>query len=311
MLDDATLAGLNGLTAEQVTAVSELIRDDAVRKLFATLSATRILELQTGLTTARLEALAAELPAATLDQLFTDFGPTRLAALTDTLTARGVHSIAAAAGNDGLELIERITVLQASGKLQGLDDWVAFSITGSNKTGADLANTLAELTEAERLAKSSPAGDVVVIGQDTQTGGRSIDLAVTTAGGTPTREVEVTTIQGKVTRASQFTDGVTHALDKVGSSPTGTVEATIQCEFAASEPLGSGANTRVITADGRWEILDPTGTVRARGDFLAELATTLTNDKRFAPITRVNITTPAGVLIATIEQQAGTFVVIR
>ena len=274
------------------------------------LDAKRVVELQHGLSKLRVDALVAEMRPAILDRLYKDFGAHRLAVLTDTLTPRGVNSVVDALGNPGLELVERIHVLEAGGRVQGLADWVAYSVTRMNKRGGDLANTLGELTEAERLAKSGESREVIVVGRDAHGGGRSsIDLAVKDPSGAIVREIDVTTIQAPVTRASQFNEGVTHALDKVGSSANGTVESTIQCRFAASEALPP--NIRLIKPDGTWEIVDAAGVARRSGDMLEELAATLTRDARFSPVTRVNITTDGATLVGRVERHGSKFTVVR
>jgi hypothetical protein len=299
----------DGLKGSDIAALSSL-EESTLRTLLLELDAKRVVELQRGLSKLRVDALVAEMQPAILDRLYKDLGAARLALLTDTLTPRGVNSVFSALGNPGLELVERIHVLEAGGRVQGLADWVAFSITRMNKRGADLANTLGELTEAERLAKSGASREAVVVGRDAHGGGRpSIDLAVKDSAGAIVREIDVTTIQAPVTRASQFNEGVTHALDKVGSSANGAVESTIQCRFATSEALPP--NVRIIKPDGTWEIVDATGAARRRGDMLEELAATMSKDARFSPVTRVNITTDGGTLVGRVERQGSKFTVVR
>jgi hypothetical protein len=308
MLRNLTVEALNGLqdvNARQARRLLTDVGDDAlVNALAPHLGGARLRGLIDAGSVADVRAVSAAI------------GAERLRGLHDAVTARGVMSLYQDAGVDSLRLAERVMAHERAGTVRGLDDWVDFTFTQMNKRGQDLLNVLTELREAERLVPTLGNGQYVNLGGDARAaalpgGGRapSIDITVEGPGGV-LRNIELTTIQAPVTSAADFNDGLRHILDKAGTAPSGTIEATISAEFPPVQPLGP--NRRVTQPDGTWRIEDAAGTVRRTGDYLQGVADTMNGDlPRYSAIDQVNIVDRNGNLVGTIAEDGGTFQVTR
>jgi Domain of unknown function (DUF4157) len=138
--------------------------------------------------------------------------------------------------------LEKILPLVKSGKITGLENWLAFS---GKKVGDDAARTAGELREAARQSMENPSATVDVGGdakgpKDPAKLGESLksfDLTID-KGGETQRSVEVGSIEKPVKSGADMVSGVGHAAEKVagrnaaGSPIPGKHDATIQVSLA-------------------------------------------------------------------------------
>jgi hypothetical protein len=141
--------------------------------------------------------------------------------------------------------LERILPLVKSGRISGLDEWLAFS---ARKIDADASRTVGELREAARQVSEHP-GARVDIGGDARAPLNpakptetlpSFDIAVN-QGGKVSSSVEVGTIDLPVKSGTDLIPGVGHAADKVAERSVAgkpiegqRKEATIRVKLAKS-----------------------------------------------------------------------------
>lgn len=132
----------------------------------------------------------------------------------------GDKTFAKLAGNaNTLAELEKILPLVKSGRITGLEEWLAFS---GKKVGADAVRTAGELREAARQAGQHP-GARVDLGGDAKAPPNpakpgevlpSFDIAVKESGKTAS-SVEVGSVDSPVRSGADITPGVGHAADKV------------------------------------------------------------------------------------------------
>jgi hypothetical protein len=141
-----------------------------------------------------------------------------------------------------------------SGRIVGLEDWLKF---GATKTGDDAARVSAELREARRLAKEYPEHKINV-GGDAKAPGRaedspltSFDLSVEDAAGQVARSVEMTSVEGVVTKASELSSAITHAAEKAaariakGQPIPGKIESVVQVKWAEIVQKGKSGYLKI------------------------------------------------------------------
>ncbi len=139
--------------------------------------------------------------------------------------------------------LEKILPLIKSGKITGLEQWLAFS---GKKVGADAARTAGELREAARQSAENSTS-TVNIGGDAKAPANpakpketlpSFDLTIDGPGGTTQRSVEVGSVDGAVKSGAEITPGVGHAADKAaarnaaGKPVPGKNDATVRVSLA-------------------------------------------------------------------------------
>jgi hypothetical protein len=203
-----------------------------------------------------------------------------LQAVEARIQPRQLTDIFRAGGAGAVQDVHAAITLEASGRLRGLSDWIAFA---DGKVPQDLRRTLGELSEAQRLAAENPIS-VINIGGDHRAPRRmsdpsapmpSFDITVETAGGRVSRSVEVTTIDAPVSQVGDVTTGVRHAVDKVEGRARppdprdahpipGEHDVTIRMSLASGDAQLRGGRVRRIAPNGEVRIIDGDGQFRAR-----------------------------------------------
>jgi hypothetical protein len=168
-----------------------------------------------------------------------------------------------AGGPAAVQNVYAAITLEASRRLRGLSDWLAFA---DGKVPVDLRRTLGELAEAQRLAEANPRS-VINIGGDQRAPRRvsdptaampTFDITLEAMGGGISRSVEVTTVDAPVSQVGDVTPGVRHAVDKVegrGRPPDvrdthpipGDHDVTIRMTLAVGD-----TRLRIIDGDGQF-----------------------------------------------------------
>jgi hypothetical protein len=204
-------------------------------------------------------------------------------------------------------LLNLIDDVSRNPKIRGIDDWLRFSIQLQNKRGDDLLRTLEELREARRLANQVGANQVVRIGGDLNRPGRSFDIEVVDeTTGALSRSIEVTTVTG-VNSAGGIFPGIRHGIDKATGVglPGGTREVSVRVDFQRSIP--QGPNTRRVGPDGSWEITDPSGSVRATGNFVADAFIRMQRElPNLNQLDEIHVTDVAGRIIGHFRRDVAT-----
>ena len=150
--------------------------------------------------------------------------------------------------------LEATVPLVKAGRIVGLEDWLRF---GATKTGDDATRVAAELREARRLAKDYPEHKINV-GGDGKAPGRaensplaSFDLSVEDAAGNVARSVEMTSVEGVVTKASDLSSAITHAAEKAaariasGKPIPGKIESIVQVKWAEIVQKGKSGYLKI------------------------------------------------------------------
>ncbi len=266
----------------------------------------------------RLGVFVRELEAAELVAMVADLSPSRISGLERLMTTADVVKVHRAAGESGIAQIERIQAMQDAGRVRGLDDWAGFSL---QKSGDDLANTITELGEAERLAAEHP-GSIINVGGDarapTRPDGspmRSFDFTVEDPGGAVTRSVEVTSVRA-VTRAGDISPRIRHANAKIrgriadGEPIPGQYEVSVEINLSVGERGIGRGRIRRISESGDITIIYPGGREIAQGnifdDFVGHLNTPLGREVDF--VTTVD---QSGQVLAQYEKAGGAWTRIQ
>jgi hypothetical protein len=189
------------------------------------------------------------------------------------LTPEGVVRIFNASGAGGIDAVNGAITLEANGRLKGLNDWITFA---AGKAPPDLARTVGELPEAQRLAAANPTS-IINIGGDQRapvradgTAMRSFDITIENPAGAVSRSVEVTTVDAPVAQMGDVTGGVQHAIDKVvsraadGAPIPGAHDVTIRITLDVGRRPIAGGRVREISGTGEVRIIDADGAFRAR-----------------------------------------------
>jgi hypothetical protein len=249
-----------------------------------------------------------------------------LHAVEARLQPRQLVDILRAGGAAAVQDVDAAIALEASGRLRGLNDWIAFA---DGKVPVDLRRTLGELSEAQRLAAANPRS-VINIGGDQRAPRRvsdptaampTFDITVETTGGGVSRNVEVTTIDAPVSQAGDVTPGVRHAVDKVegrarppdprDANPIpGDHEVTIRMTLAVGETQLRGGRVRRIAPNGEVRIIDGDGQFRARPDnptnLYDDIATNLATISNIENLSRVTLVDQASHAVLATYERVGT-----
>ena len=149
-----------------------------------------------------------------------EVGEVQLSKLEGSISPEQISHIYKNQGKTGLRNISEIADLQAKGKVKGLEDWVDFTI---EKDGTDLGRAMGELVEAKRLSAENP-DKVINIGGDARAPTRpngdpmkSFDITIETPQGHISRSTEVTETTSQVSKKSDVTEGIKHAIEKINS----------------------------------------------------------------------------------------------
>lgn len=240
--------------------------------------------------------------------------------LLGRMTVEEIGLLHEVSGESGLRLLQRIAALEQRGKVHGLNDWIDFVFREKKKVGGDLKNTVGELHEAERLAAQTKTGELVHVGGDAKKGlnpgapqPKSFDITMQ-RGNVVTRNIEVMTLDKHVQGSSDFMPGLSHAVEKAGAATDGKIEASIRCTLKTK--VSQGGNTRLVSANGTFKIVDASGVERGTGDYLEALAKSLNtnpaNQKKYALLDQVNIIDEqTNKLIGTLVREGNQFMVRR
>ncbi|MTJ51354.1 hypothetical protein FJR38_00975 [Anabaena sp. UHCC 0253] len=270
--------------------------------------------------------LIRNLDANVLRDLTTEFGTQTIYQLIKRLKGWGFQKIVEVGGKDALNLVQDIITLEKNGKVINFDDWVKFIIE-KKKKGDDLLNVLGELKEAKRLA-SEVKQDVINIGGDARAVpdkyGKtppSFDITVEKKTGEVIRNIDVTTVKNTVENIDDFTDGITHAVDKISVKKQGTLEATIGVELPKPGYIATQSNGREkhFALNGRYTITEAVGSARivkgafeSEGDLFKDLVKYIPTRPYSKDIDRINILDKKdGTVIAIVEKINGTWTVKR
>lgn len=199
--------------------------------------------------------------------LIANFDEGTIQAFVQRLGGKGFRQVMSATGHEGLRTVLDVLELERQGRITGFDDWVSF-FNRSNAENDRLADIVGELDVAKQTALELGQGEIVNVGGDARaaagrSGGqnKSFDITVENAQtGEVARNIEVQTVDGVVSRATQLLDGVGHAVGKAISANSGTVEAAIRVQLPEPgemivQPTGKH---RYFGNNGRYvEIYDP------------------------------------------------------
>ena len=243
---------------------------------------------------------------------------------SDVLTKTGLKSIelnllddavlAKFNNPDVIRELELATSLK-TGKIKGLDNWIRFNVS---KATSELADAVVELREARRLANENP-GSVVRVAKETDAPFRpgskaermpEFDIAVESASGTIERSVEVKSVNGKVTKATDLSDGIRHAAsEKAGPRAQaklpigGELEATIEIELAVGTRK-NGKDTVEISPGGTVTRRTPTGKEISEGNIFDKFTAQIPKIKDSNLLNRATIVDRTGKVLAVYENSA-------
>jgi hypothetical protein len=193
----------------------------------------------------------------------------------------------------------------------GLEDWVQIN---SPKSAHELAEAGRELREARRLANANP-GSVVRVGREARAPIRpgtteplpEFDISIEPAAGAVQRTVEVTTVEGRVARVGDLTNGVRHAADKVaerlreGVPIPGAHDVIIEAELAVGR-RAVGPGTIEILPDGRTNLITGDGRVLPQGNLLDRFEDNLSTIQNNALLDQITLVDRAGHPFATYDR---------
>ncbi|AEI68396.1 hypothetical protein LILAB_32575 [Corallococcus macrosporus] len=277
----ANLAAAVGVQGLETLAILEA---STLRRLLAGLPPRSVLQLVTtlprevlerlvsgGMAPARIAHLAGALPPDVLNRLAFELTALELDRVVNELGEALVSRMGIPGGLTSAELTELADVVartRAIPNIQGMDDWLTFE---ARHGPAHARDAIAELREAQRLARESP-GSIVNIGGDENPPMRnptdpmrSFDINMEDAATGAERNIEVTTARGTpntptegyVTDSPDLTAGVQHAGDKAASRIAdgrpigGDREAVIRVRFYQGQTqVGRGGRGGTITYDG-------------------------------------------------------------
>jgi len=291
MLDDAALHSLKGVAQPELNKLGRAIREEpAIMNLVkAEQRLPRILLLMRdgGADDLRFAIMRANAHEAGVNVTDSQRLATALAAASVPSTIAigiGKDFLARFVDPAALNELENIAKLQSSGRIKGLDDWIAF---GAKKATTDLANVIFELREAQRQAASNPKS-VVHIGRD---GGapvrangqqmQSFDQTVETPKGAVERSVEITTIAIPLMNDADLSPALEHGIDKIRGRITdkapipGEHHLTIYSEL--SKPTTTKKGTQVIGLDGSRVLHTKNGLKIDQGNLFEHMAAHITS----------------------------------
>jgi hypothetical protein len=250
MLDDATLRNLKGVADHDLTKLGRAIREEpaVINLVSAEQRLSKILPLMKSggaedlrFAILRANAHEAGVAVANTERLVTFLRDAAVPAeRVATWEARTFAKLAS--DPNTLTELEKILPLVKSGKITGLEDWLAFS---GKKSGADAARTAGELREATRQSAANPSARINIGGDATAPANptipsetlQSFDMTVDQQGKTLS-SVEVSSVGAPVKSGNDMRAGVRHAAEKVASRDAagtpipGKREATIQITLA-------------------------------------------------------------------------------
>lgn len=262
LLDDQALQGLKQADAKQLNRLASMLRDDpsALARLGGRADLLDALKLARG-----NKALDLELAFLQLRLKTKGVGDVEAERLITALREAGVTparipgypetALAKIADPAVLPQLESVGKLQKSGRIKGLDDWIAAAKTGATDPG-ELA---LELREAIRQTQAKP-DKIIHIGGDhrapirkgTSESMRSFDLTSESRRGKVFDSVEVTGLDDPIYRAPQIRKPIEHAADKVvdriaGKEPIpGTHEVTVLVELGPPTTKGAKHGSKTI-----------------------------------------------------------------
>ncbi|MCE9668359.1 DUF4157 domain-containing protein [Myxococcus stipitatus] len=278
------LANLAAAVGVQGLETLATIEASTLRRLLAGLPPQSVVQLVTtvprevlerlvagGMAPARIAHLAGTLPPEVLNRLAFELTALELDRVVNELGEAVVSKMGIPGGLTSVELTELADVVaqtRAMPNIQGMNDWLTFE---AKHGPAHARDAIAELREAQRLARESP-GAIVTIGGDENAPMRnatdpmrSFDINVKDVATGAERNVEVTTARGTpntptegyVTDSPDLTAGVQHAGDKAqsriadGKPIAGDREAVIRVRFyQGQQQVGRGGRGGTITYDG-------------------------------------------------------------
>jgi hypothetical protein len=330
MLDDATLHGLKGVAEPELTKLGRAIREEpAVMNLVKAehrLPKILLLMKDGGADDLRFAILRANaheagVAAANTERLVNIVRAAGISA--DTVTAWGAKVFARlAADPNTLTELERILPLVNSGRITGLDNWLAFS---GKKIGDDAARTAGEMREAARQATVNPKAQVD-IGSDFHAPRnpakpeeqlQSFDMEVK-QGGTTLRSVEVGTAgraDGLVKSGTDMGSGVGHAIDKIvsrnaaGKPIPGKHEASVRITLAKTWDQKAGGVVEISPNGDRARVTRQNPPVRkTMPNIFDEFTDKIADNPMHGLLDRINIVdASSGKLLAQYENVGGTW----
>ena len=316
------LADLVAVVGPQGLEAMSQVEAATLQHMLAGLPPQRVVQLVQTLPAQVLNRLAGQMTAAELDRAVTELGPALVArmGIADGLTGAELNHLA-----------DVVAQTRAMPNVQGLNEWLQFE---AGQDAAHARNAIAELLEAQRLARGDPAA-VVTIGdanppmRNATDPMQSFDMTVQSPETGSVRSVEVTTArgaadgpaQGQVTRTAELSAGVQHAADKAATriadaAPIpGDREAVIRVRFyRGDEVVGRGGRGGTITYNGAggYSHQPPHAAARPRvGNILADFQGDLPIIRNSNLLERVRLVNDAGAVIAEFERQGGVWVRIR
>ena len=330
MLDDSALHGLKGVADPELAKLGRAIREEpAIMNLVkAEHRLPKILLLMKDggaddlrFAIMRANAHEAGVAAANTERLVQVLRTAGISA--DAATAWGLKAFARLATDaNTLAELEKILPLVKSGKITGLEYWLAFS---GKKIGDDAARTAGELREAARQAAVNPHAQID-IGSDshaprnpTRPGEplQSFDMEVK-QGGSTLRSVEVGTAggpDGLVKSGTDIGSGVGHAVDKVvsrsaaGKPIPGKHEATIRITLAKRWDQRAAGVVEISPNGDRARVTRQQPPVRkTMSNIFDEFTNTISDNPMHELLDRVNLVdASSGTLLAQYENVNGTW----
>lgn len=210
--------------------------------------------------------------------------------------------------------LEHVVQQQRAGKIQGLEDWLAF---GAKKTDADLSNVVVELREAQRQSLNHTTR-IVRVGGDAHAPRRvdgsrmqSFDQTVETPRGSVEKSVEITTIAEPLRNSADLAAAVHHGTDKVKSriadrAPiAGDRHLSIYAELA--KPRMAKGGTQTIESDGKRLLRTKHGRAVDQGNLFEQMAKHLDADRDSHLLDEITlIDRQTGVVIVTFRRAPST-----
>ncbi len=242
----------------------------------------------------------------------------------EAATTWGSKTFSNLAGNaNTLAELEKILPLVKTGKVTGLQHWLAFN---GRKSPADVARTTGELRAAALLSAENPSATVDV-GGDTKAPRNpnnrnealpSFDLTVN-QGGSTQRSVEVGSIDNPVKSGAEMMPGVSHAANKVaardanGISIPGKRDAIIQISLEKTVDKKAGGAIEIAPNGDRVLITKRSPPDRLpMSNIFDEFTGKISNDERSHLIDRVSVVdAKSGALLAQYDNTNGVWQRVR
>jgi hypothetical protein len=329
MLDDATLRNLKGVAEHDLTKLGRAIREEPavinlvsaeprLPKILALMKSGSADDLQFAIL--RANAHEAGVAAAQTARLVAVL---RAAGITaDTATVWGGKAFARlAADANTLTELEKIVPLVKSGKITGLENWLAFS---GKKVGDDAARTAGELREAARQSAANPQARID-IGSDyhapensAKPGERLQSFDMEVRQGDTVRSVEVGTAgsaEEPVKSGAEIGSGVGHAIDKIvsrnaaGKPIPGKHEATVRVTLAKTWDQKAGGMVVISPNGNRVRMTRQTPPVRKEmTNIFDEFTGKIADNPMHKLLDRINVVAAdSGALLAQYDNINGTW----